>query len=298
MDENDLDYGGRRVEIPVGDLIFDATLAGPDDGELVVLLHGFPQTSWCWRRQVPVLAAAGLKVLAPDQRGYSPRARPADVEDYRGQHLRADVLAMADQLGAERFHVVGHDWGGAVAWQLAGHHPERIDRLAVLSTPHPAAFAQAVTGSPAGEASDSAAGDADQQSRSSYMLVFRQEGSEKQFLADGCAGLRFLYETTGLPGAEADHYVQVLGDEEALRAALNWYRAVDVGEVAGMGPITAPTLYIWSTEDPALGRTAAEATAQYVEGPYRFEVLEGIGHWIADQVPDRLDPLLVDHLTG
>ncbi len=291
-------FGGPRVEIAVDGLVFDATLAGPEDAPLVVLLHGFPQTSWCWRRQVPVLAEAGFRVLAPDQRGYSPRARPEETAAYSGEHLRGDVLGMAAALGAERFHVVGHDFGGAVAWQLAGHHPDRVDRLAVLSTPHPAAFAQSVTGAAPGEESNSAEGDTDQQSRSSYILAFREEGSERSFVADDCAGLRFLYEATGLPTTDADRYVRDLGDEPTLRAALNWYRAVDLADVAGMGPITAPTLYVWSTEDPALGRTAAEATAGYVEGPYRFEVLDGVSHWIADQVPDRLNALLLEHLGG
>ena len=294
--DRDDGYGGARVQVPVGDLVFDATLAGPEEGPLVVLLHGFPQTSWCWRRQVPTLVGAGFRVVAPDQRGYSPGARPDAVDAYSGEHLRHDVLGMADHLGADRFGVVGHDWGGAVAWQLAGHHPDRIDRLVVLSTPHPAAFAESVRGAAPGDESNSAAGDTDQQGRSSYILAFREEGSEQTFVADDCAGLRFLYEASGLPAGEVDHYVDRLGDEATMRAALNWYRAVDLGDVAGMGPITMPTLYIWSTDDPALGRAAAEASAQFVQGPYRFEVLEGVGHWIVDQVPERLDQLLLDQL--
>ncbi len=297
-DAGESDFGGPRVRLAVGDLTFDATLAGPDDGPLVVLLHGFPQTSWCWRRQVPALVEAGFRVLAPDQRGYSPGARPDSVDAYRSEAVQGDVLALADQLGADRFHLVGHDWGGAVAWQLAGRHADRVDRLVVLSTPHPAAFAEAVRGAPADEEADSSSGDSDQQSRSSYMLAFREEGSEKTFVADDCAGLRFLYEATGLPAADVERYVELLGSEDAMRAALNWYRAADVGGVVGLGAVTAPTLYVWSTEDPALGRAAAEATAEHVEGPYRFEVLEGVGHWIVDTAPDRADELILGHLQG
>src|SRR3954470_2514177 len=113
-----------RIEIPVGDFTFDALAAGPDGGELVLLLHGFPQTSRSWRHQIPALAEAGYRAIAPDQRGYSPRARPAEVEAYRVDHLVADVLAIADWMGGHRFHLVGHDWGAAVAWQVAGRYPD------------------------------------------------------------------------------------------------------------------------------------------------------------------------------
>ena len=122
-----------RVELAVGDLVFDARAEGPADGELVLLLHGFPQTSLSWRHQLGALAAAGYRAVAPDQRGYSPGARPADVAEYRIERLVGDVLGFADALGVERFHLVGHDWGGAVAWQVAGRHPERLRTVTSLS---------------------------------------------------------------------------------------------------------------------------------------------------------------------
>jgi len=125
-------------------LVFDALVAGPPAGELVVLLHGFPQTAACWARVAEALAAAGYRVLAPDQRGYSPGARPAAVRAYRMPELVGDVLALAEAAGAARFHLVGHDWGGAVAWALAGRHPERVATLTSVSTPHPRAFAAAL----------------------------------------------------------------------------------------------------------------------------------------------------------
>ena len=119
------------LRLPVGDgLVLDALHMGPDtgpaDGPVVLLLHGFPQSSWCWRGVWPALAAAGLRVVAPDQRGYSPDARPADVADYRMAALVADAVAVLDAVGADRAHVVGHDWGAAVAWQLAARHPDRV----------------------------------------------------------------------------------------------------------------------------------------------------------------------------
>ncbi|MGH9248466.1 MAG: alpha/beta fold hydrolase, partial [Acidimicrobiales bacterium] len=128
------------TEIAVGPHTFDALADGPEDGELVLLLHGFPQTSAAWRDQVAALAAAGYRAVAPDQRGYSPRARPTELAAYAMPELVGDVIGFADVLGAERFHLVGHDWGGAVAWQVAGRHPERLHTLAAVSTPHPEAM--------------------------------------------------------------------------------------------------------------------------------------------------------------
>src|SRR5919109_4099069 len=150
---------------------------GPPAGELVVLLHGFPQTSACWTPLLESLAAAGYRAVAPDQRGYSPRARPATVAAYRLPELVADVLAMADRLGTERIHLVGHDWGGVVAWRLAGQHPERVATLTALSTPHPRAFARALVGV--------------QALRSAYLPVFRAPRLAELLLgARGQRGLR------------------------------------------------------------------------------------------------------------
>jgi pimeloyl-ACP methyl ester carboxylesterase len=134
----------ERRRLRARGLVFDTLVAGPPTGEPVVLLHGFPQTAACWIRVAQALAAAGYRVLAPDQRGYSPGARPAAVRAYRMPELVADVLALAEAAGAARFHLVGHDWGGAVAWALAGRHPERVATLTSVSTPHPRAFAAAL----------------------------------------------------------------------------------------------------------------------------------------------------------
>jgi pimeloyl-ACP methyl ester carboxylesterase len=273
------------MELAVGDLVFDARAEGPADGELVLLLHGFPQTSFSWRNQLDALAAAGYHAVAPDQRGYSPGARPADVGEYRVERLVADVLGFADALGVERFHLVGHDWGGAVAWQVAGRHPERLRTLTSLSTPHPAAFRRSIQ-------------DGEQRDKSSYMLFFRSPEAEPFFLDNDAAGLRALYTASGLADDAVEEYVRVLTQPGAMTGALNWYRAADPGLVEGLGPVTTPTMYVWSTSDPALGREAAEATAANVEGPYRFEVLEGVSHWIAEEAPDALNALLLEHLGG
>jgi pimeloyl-ACP methyl ester carboxylesterase len=278
----------ESLRIPVGDEAFRARAAGPPDGELVLLLHGFPQTSWSYRHQLEALGDAGYRAVAFDQRGYSSEARPAGVERYRIPHLVADVLAVADELGGFEFHLVGHDWGAAVAWQVAGRHQDRLRTLTALSVPHPFAFGRALSGE----------GGSDQGARSGYMEFFRSEGAADAFLADDAAGLRNLYAMSGLEGADVEPYVEVLTQPGAMQAALNWYVAADVSAVEGLGPITMPTLFVWSTEDPALGREGAEWTAEYVEGPYRFEVLEGVSHWIPEEAPDRLNELLLQHLAS
>lgn len=271
------------MELPVGGLVFDALAAGPDDGDLVLLLHGFPQSSLAWRPQLDALAAGGFRAVAFDQRGYSPRARPDDTDSYRIGHLVDDVVGVADALGAERFHLVGHDWGAIVAWHVAGRHADRVRTLTAVSAPHPIAFAAAL-------ASD----DDDQRTRSSYVLFLREpDVSEKLLLAGGLAA---MLRASGYP-LDPSEIVERVSSPGALTAALNWYRAIDTGLVA-IGPITVPTLYVWSTNDVALGREGADATASYVHGPYRFEVLDGISHWIPEEVPDVLNRLLLDHLAS
>lgn len=270
--------------VTTGEMAFTGRAAGPSAGRLVILLHGFPQSSFEWRHQLAALGEAGYRAVAPDQRGYSEGARPDGVDQYRIEHLVADVLAIADDMGGHRFDLVGHDWGAAVAWQVAGRYPDRVRTLTPVSVPHPRAFTAAIRAG------------GDQASRSSYMDVFRQEGSENAFIADGGGGLRNLFAASGL--SDCDEYVELLMRPGAMKAALNWYRAADSAAVEAMGPVTSPTMYVWSDRDQALGREPAEATAQFVDGPYRFEVIEGIGHWVPEQAPERLNELLLDHLAN
>jgi pimeloyl-ACP methyl ester carboxylesterase len=261
---------------------------GPDDGRPVLLLHGFPQTSRCWAAQLDALAAAGHRAVAFDQRGYSPGARPDDVAAYKPGLLTDDVLRVADALGWPTFDLVAHDFGGMVAWMVAGHHPDRVRTLTVASTPHPAAFRATYQG-----------GGSDQSERSSYMRSFRAAGrgdTETAMLADGAAGLRSVY--AGLDPAAADEYVAVLSQPGALVAAIDWYRSMSGTASAATPASPVPTLYVWSDQDPTLGRAAAEATADLVTGPYRFEVLEGVGHWIPELGGDRFTPLLLEHLAA
>jgi pimeloyl-ACP methyl ester carboxylesterase len=274
----------EALELRVGEYTFSARADGPLDGPLVLLLHGFPETSYEWRHQLPALAEAGYRAVAPDQRGYAVGARPEALREYRVEKLAADVVGIADELGADRFHLVGHDWGGAVAWVVGGNHADRLHTLTVVSTPHPTPFAESIA---TGE----------QREKSSYMLWFREPTAEDQFLADDAALLRGLYDTSGLHDADAAaEYLRVFRDGAALTGGLNWYRANDFR--ADIAPITVPTMYVWSTDDIALGAEAAHATANHCEGPYRFEILEGVSHWIPEEVPDVLNALLLSHLNS
>ena len=280
------------VQITAGPFTFTARAAGPADGRLVLFLHGFPQSSYQWRHQLAAAAAAGYRAVALDQRGYSPGARPEGVDQYGTDHLVADVLAVADELGAPQVDLVGHDWGGAVAWLVAGRYPQRVRTLTSVSMPHPAAFAAALR-----------SGDVDQLGRSSYIALVRAEGvAEQALLAGDGAGLRAVFRASGHPDPDGTgEYVELLRQPGALTAALNWYRALSVSDTKALAEldvkVTVPTLYVWGDADVALGRKAAESTAEHVEGPYRFEVLEGVGHWIPEEVPDRLNELLLDHLS-
>ena len=234
-------------------LTFDAAESGPPDGEAVVLLHGFPEAASSWSRMTPALAAAGYRVLAPDQRGYSPGARPPAQGDYRLDRLVADVLSLADNAGLDRFHLVGHDWGGAVAWALAASHPDRLRTLSVLSTPHPKALGRALLRS-------------DQALRSSYIGLFRLPVvSEKLLLALDGRVLEQGLRRAGLSEEKAREYTTRMREPGALTAALNWYRANT--SAVRVGDVHVPTLYIWSTGDAALGRRAAELTAEHVKAP-------------------------------
>jgi pimeloyl-ACP methyl ester carboxylesterase len=268
-----------------GDLTFHARATGPADGRLVLLLHGFPQTSMSWAETMAALGDAGYRAVAFDQRGYSPGARPSGVEHYGLDSLVADVVAVADQLGGHRFDLVGHDWGGAIAWHVAGRHADRVRTLTIASTPHPLAFGAALRGELGG----------DQKSKSGYVDFFRSEGAEEFFLGNDAAALRGMYST--MPPEAAEDYVSVLTQPGALTGALNYYRATSFDSQPPAGDITSPTLYVWSTDDMALGREAAEATGQHVVGPYRFEVLEGVTHWVPEAAAAEFSRMLLEHLA-
>ncbi|WP_432793968.1 alpha/beta fold hydrolase [Rhodococcus ruber] len=265
----------ETTRVTLGDLTFDVHTAGPVDGTPVVLLHGFPETARSWESVAPQLAEAGLRVLAPDQRGYSPGARPDGVAAYTVDLLVGDVVGLLDATGLDRAHLVGHDWGAAVAWQVAAHHPDRITTLTAVSVPHPAAYGWALRE------------DADQQARAAYIKLLRQEGkAEHVLLEDEARRLRAMYGDR-VSSESIDEYVRVLSEPGALTATLNWYRAM-TREFAELAPVRVPTTYVWSTADSALGRAGAERCGEFVEAPYEFVVLDDVSHWVPEEAPDAL----------
>jgi pimeloyl-ACP methyl ester carboxylesterase len=263
-----------------GAFVFDLTDSGPPDGEVMLLLHGYPENRTSWDRLRPFLNDAGFRTIAPDQRGYSPRARPLRRRDYVMSELVADTLALVDAIGVERVHLVGHDWGGAVGWAFAAAHPDRLATLTSLATPHPAAMTASLLRS-------------SQLLHSWYMLFFQLPVLPELAYRPGAdALLRRALLRSGLDDDAAQGYLASLQVPGAARAAINWYRAVPLAR-SGVGRITVPTLYVYPTEDAFLTRAAADRTAAYVDGPYRYEVLEGMSHWLPEQAPEAVARLVV-----
>ncbi|MCP3801194.1 alpha/beta hydrolase [Allokutzneria sp. A3M-2-11 16] len=274
------------MEIQLGELTFDVVASGPESGEPVLLLHGFPQTAHSWHRVTALLNAAGLRTYAPNQRGYSPGARPADVADYAVPNLVRDVIGIADALGLGSFHLVGHDWGAIVAWSTAIGHPERVRTLTAVSVPHPAAFAWA------------RANDPDQAKRSEYIHLFRTAGKAEEVLLANEAESLYKVFGTALPLEDTEIHVRAMTEPGVLTAALNWYRAAVPGERAAVPPARVPTTYIWSTADIALGEAGARKCAEFVDAPYELRVLDGISHWIPDEAPEAVAHAVLSRMAG
>jgi pimeloyl-ACP methyl ester carboxylesterase len=265
------------------DLTFDVRDAGPADGPVAVLLHGFPQHNDSWDAVIDRLTAAGYRCLAPNQRGYSPGARPTRRRDYRIPELVADLGALIDASGARRVHLVGHDWGAAVAWAAAAAMPERLATVSPISVPHPAAFLKSFVTSRQGLASW-------------YMYAFQLPRlPEWSMLRRNGSLLAKSLQQAGQTPALAQRDARAMSEPGALTAAINWYRAMPLSNPRAITQkVSVPTLYVWSDQDIALLPQSAHNTGRYVTGEYRFEILPGVSHWIPDQQPDKLADLLLD----
>jgi pimeloyl-ACP methyl ester carboxylesterase len=269
------------MKVDVNGAAFEVDVAG--DGPAVVLLHGWPDSHRLWREQLPALHAAGFRTIAPDLRGMGESFAPEAVDEYALPILVGDVVGIMDAVGVERAHVVGHDWGAAVAWGLASFVPDRVERLVALSVGHPAAFRGAGL---------------EQRQKSWYMLLFQFEGIAEEWLsADDFRNFRDWAEH---PDAEA--VIADLRRPGALTAGLNWYRA-NVGPASLLAPppvlpaVVAPTMGVWSTGDMALTEGQMLDSAAYVSGPWRYERIEGAGHWMQLDATDALNDLLTEFLS-
>jgi len=269
-------------------LTFTADVAGPADGPLVLLLHGFPESRHSWRAALPALATAGYRAVAPDQRGYSADARPdpAELSNYAFDKLVNDAVEIVAAAGhsGRRFHLVGHDWGGHVSWGVAATHPKRLASLTILSRPHPKSFRRALLKE-----------DGDQKHRSRHHRAFLEPETGRMLLADNARRLRDGLFGQGVPEAALEEHLSVLGNPAAIEAALAWYRA-NVGLAADIGTIEVPTLYVWGDADATVGPDAAHGTGEFIGAAFAMEVLPGVGHFVMDQAPAKATELMLAHI--
>ena len=262
---------------------------GQREWPLVLMLHGFGVSQFFWDAQVDAVAQAGYFAVAPNQRGYAAGARPdpTDHASYRIERLVQDALDIVTAVGHgdRRFHLVGHDWGASLAWQIADQQPDRLASLTILSRPHPLAFARALE-MPDGE----------QRRRSGHHQKFLEPDAGPNILADNANWLRTRLTANGVPAAAIEAHLSVIGNPSAMEAALAWYRARGVRH-APVGPTKVPTLFIWGDQDDTVGRASAEGTGEFIAAPYQFVALPGVGHYAADQVPEEVNALLLAHLA-
>ena len=276
----------RRVD--VGDVTLAVEEAG--EGALVVLLHGFPELSHSWRRQIPALANAGYRAVAPDMRGYGESDAPPDVADYALPALVGDIAGLIRAEGADSAHVVGHDWGGSVAWAIASRMPQLVRSLCILNSPHPVASAEARR-------------IPEQQQKSWYMLLFQFPGVAEKWLSnDDFANLRrFVFDTAApatFPPADQAVFCDALGRPGRLTAALNYYRANIPPESwlrppPDLPPVDVPTTIIWAEGDAYMSGLLLDLSVKKVAGPLHVERLPGVSHWVQQEVPDTVNDLLV-----
>ena len=275
----------RITTVTNNDLTFDVTDEGPVEGTPVVLLHGFPQRSSMWREVSPQLHAAGLRTLAMDQRGYSPGARPRGRHSYRMHRLVGDVAALIERIG-QPVHLVGHDWGAAVGWAVAGRLPEQVETFTALSVPHPAAFARAMKSH-------------SQRRRSRYIAMFNVPVLPELTARRPGGYFDQSMRKAGMTPDEVARFRREIVEYGALGPALGWYRALPITSPGSTDfRVTVPTTLVWSDRDVAIGREGVDGTERWVDAPYELVVLEGVTHWIPTQAPQAAADAILARVHG
>jgi pimeloyl-ACP methyl ester carboxylesterase len=280
----------EQVRIPVSDgVTLHAAAAGPADGPLAVLLHGFPEFWYSWRRQIPALTDAGFRVFAPDQRGYNLSDKPKGIRAYRLDALTADVAAILDWAGRDRAVIVGHDWGGGVAWRFAMDYPERTERLVVMNAPHPVAFARELKRWP-------------QRKRSWYMMFFQIPWLPEALFSLSPARTASLFfrkvavRKDAFSDEDIQAYAQAMAQPGALRSMIHWYRAgFRYPPARRVQPIAAPTRLIWATQDVALGVELTHGLEKWVPN-LNTHYVHNCGHWVQNEAADEVNATMLEFL--
>jgi pimeloyl-ACP methyl ester carboxylesterase len=276
------------VNKEVNGLTFKCRVAGNPADETVILLHGWPETSHMWIGLMEKLSAEGYYCIAPDQRGFSPQARPEKVKGYAIEFLAGDVIGIADAFSIKSFQLVGHDWGSAIGWAVVAFYPDRIKSWTAMSVPHLKAFSDAVRF------------DKKQKKMSQYMSFFQWRGIPEWFLLKkDRLNLRKTWKKSS--PEELQDYLDVIGNKPALKASLGYYRAnyklLKKGQnMEDYLEVKTPTLMIWGKKDIAIGPVGVEGTAQYMKGAYEYVELVA-GHWLMQEAFEECYASIKNHLA-
>ena len=277
--------GESFADVNLDNFTFNCRVSGVEnEGEAVILLHGFPETSRMWYQLIPILANEGFKVIAPDQRGYSQGARPSKISDYTIDKLSKDITDIADAFQLEKFHLIGHDWGSAVGWYTVSINADRIISWTALSVPHLDAFFESI------------ATDKEQQRKSQYMSFFKKPIlPELYFKIFGYKYLKDIWRKSST--LEKEKYLEVFKQRGALKSSLNWYRANINNSNKLIGNIDTPTLILYGIKDMAIGEKSVDESAKYLKGEYNIEKLD-VGHWLIQESFESVSNSILKHLNA
>ena len=264
-------------------LTFTCRVSGlENNGETVILLHGFPSTSHMWHELIDFLSSQNYRVIAPNQRGYSKGARPLEISDYHIDNLVQDVIDIADAMNLNEFHLIGHDWGSAVGWAVTAANKDIILSWTALSVPHLDAFGDAIIN------------DKTQQDKSYYIDIFRMKFiPELYFKFLNYRNLKKMWSSSS--DIQIEKYMNVFGQRKAITGALNWYRANDFNKE--IGDIYVPTLMIYGLNDAAIAEKGIDETEKYIKAPYTLKKLN-VSHWIVQESFDEVSVLILNHIQN